>query len=67
MPEPTSTTASVVPLTTMAAATPVLHVAGVSLGLRPDVLLAGFAGAVAHQRFTPRLLLRMVLAGNDRR
>jgi NaMN:DMB phosphoribosyltransferase len=47
MPEPTSTTASVVTLTTMAAATPVLHVAGVSLGLRPDVLLAGFAGAVA--------------------
>lgn len=47
MPEPTSTTASVVPLTTMAAATPVLHVAGASLGLRPDVLLAGFAGAVA--------------------
>jgi len=47
MPEPTTTTASVVTLTTMAAATPVLHVAGVSLGLRPDVLLAGFAGAVA--------------------
>lgn len=47
MPEPTSTTAGVVTLATMAAAPPVLSILGVSLGLRADVLLAGFAGAVA--------------------
>lgn len=47
MPEPTSTTASIVTLTTMTAAPPVLTFLGISLGLRADVLLAGFGGAVA--------------------
>lgn len=48
MPEPTSTTAAgVVTLATMAAAPPMLTVLGVPLGLRADVLLAGFSGAVA--------------------
>lgn len=45
MPEPTSTTAGIVTLATMAtmaAAPPVLTILGVSLGLRADVLLPGF-------------------------
>lgn len=45
MPEPTST--AIGTLTAQALAVPVLTVAGVGLGLRPDVLLAGFSGAVA--------------------
>jgi hypothetical protein len=45
MPEPTSSAA--VTLATQAIAVPALTIAGVSLGLRPDVLLAGFCGAVA--------------------
>lgn len=45
MPEPTSVT--VATLAAQAVAVPVLTVFGVSLGLRPDMLLAGFAGAVA--------------------
>lgn len=47
MPEPTSTTAAAVTLASLTLAPPVLSIAGVSLGLRPDVLLAGFSGAVA--------------------
>lgn len=47
MLEPTSTTAGGFTLVTMAIAPPTLAFFGVSLGLRPDVLLAGFAGAVA--------------------
>lgn len=46
MPEPAVTAAS----TTLAAATvavPALTAFGVNLGLRPDVLVAGFAGALA--------------------
>lgn len=46
MPEPAATAAS----TTLAAATaavPALTAFGVNLGLRPDVLVAGFAGALA--------------------
>lgn len=46
MPEPTIPTAAAITLATQAAAVPVLAVAGVSLGLRADVLVAGFAGAV---------------------
>lgn len=45
MPEPTTTTAAA----TMIAATasvPMLTAFGVPLGLRPDVLIAGFAGAL---------------------
>lgn len=47
MPDPTSTTAGIVTLATMATAPPMLAVFGVPLGLRADVLLAGFSGAVA--------------------
>lgn len=46
MPEPAATAAT----TTLAAATaavPALTAFGVNLGLRPDVLVAGFAGALA--------------------
>ena len=45
MPEPTSSAAAT--LAAQAAAVPVLAIAGISLGLRADVLLAGFCGAVA--------------------
>lgn len=47
MPEPTSTAATAATLLSLTLAPPVLSIAGVSLGLRPDVLLAGFSGAVA--------------------
>lgn len=43
MPEPTATAT----LAAGAAVVPVLSVFGVSLGLRPDELLAGFGGALA--------------------
>ena len=46
MPEPTIPAAAGITLATQAAAVPVLSVLGVSLGLRPDILVAGFAGAV---------------------
>lgn len=46
MPEPTIPAATGITLATQAAAVPVLSVLGVSLGLRPDILVAGFAGAV---------------------
>lgn len=45
MPEPTSSAAAT--FAASAIAMPAVTVAGVSLGLRADVLLAGFAGAVA--------------------
>lgn len=45
MTEPVSTSAASLALA--ATAIPVLTIAGVSLGLRADVLLAGFAGSVA--------------------
>lgn len=45
MPEPTSSAAAT--LAASAIAVPALQLAGVSLGLRADVLLAGFCGAVA--------------------
>lgn len=47
MPEPTTATATA--LATLAAGTvavPTLSVAGVSLGIRPDLLIAGFSGAL---------------------
>ena len=50
MPEPTSTTtATVAAVTTVAAASPtisMLTIYGVNLGLRPDILIAGFSGAL---------------------
>jgi NaMN:DMB phosphoribosyltransferase len=47
MAEPTSSTVAVATLATQAAAVPFLAVFGISLGLRADVLLAGFCGSVA--------------------
>jgi hypothetical protein len=47
MPEPTSTATALGTLAAQAVAVPVLTVFGVSIGLRADVLLAGFGGAVA--------------------
>lgn len=47
MPEPTSTTAVVATLATGALAVPMLTAFGVPLGLRADILLAGFSGSVA--------------------
>ena len=47
MPDPLTPTASVLTLAGGAATVPVLTLAGYSLGLRADVLLAGFAGALA--------------------
>lgn len=46
MPEPAATTASAT-LAAATAAVPALTAFGVNLGLRPDVLVAGFAGALA--------------------
>jgi len=45
MPEPTATAASAT-LAAATAAVPALTAFGVNLGLRPDVLVAGFAGAL---------------------
>lgn len=45
MSEPVFTSAATLAATSVAI--PVLTVAGVTLGLRPDMLLAGFAGSVA--------------------
>lgn len=45
MPEPTSTATATVVVAT--AAVPVLTAFGVPLGLRPDLLLAGFSGSLA--------------------
>lgn len=46
MPEPTSTTAAVVTLTATGLTVPMLSIFGVSLGLRADVLIAGFFGSL---------------------
>lgn len=46
MPEPTSTAAGLVTVATAAASTSVLTAFGVPLGLRVDLLIAGFAGAL---------------------
>lgn len=46
MPEPTIPTAAAVTLASSSLAVPVVTAFGVSLGLRPDILVAGFAGAV---------------------
>ena len=47
MPEPAATALANVTLAAQAMAVPVLTIAGISLGLRADVLLAGFSGSVA--------------------
>ncbi len=45
MPEPTTTTTATI--IAAAATVPVLSIAGVPLGIRPDLLMAGFAGSLA--------------------
>lgn len=47
MPEPTSSVAAGVTLGATIMTPPVLTVVGISLGLRADVLMAGFGGAIA--------------------
>jgi hypothetical protein len=52
MPEPTSTVAAATAsIATSAVAVPVLAIFGVSLGIRADMLLAGFAGGIAAIAF----------------
>lgn len=46
MPEPTSTAAGVVTMAAAAAGTSALTAFGVPLGLRIDILIAGFAGSI---------------------
>lgn len=46
MPEPTSTAAGVITVVTGTATSAMITAFGVSLGLRVDVLIAGFAGAL---------------------
>ena len=46
MPEPTSTTATAVTMEAGAVSIPVLTILGVPLGLRADLLIAGFAGGL---------------------
>lgn len=46
MPEPTSTAAGLVTVATAAVSTSVLTAFGVPLGLRVDLLIAGFAGSL---------------------
>lgn len=46
MPEPTTTAAGVLTVATATATSTMITAFGVSLGLRVDVLIAGFAGAI---------------------
>lgn len=46
MVEPTTTTTAAVTLAAGSIAVPALTVAGVPLGLRPEILIAGFSGAL---------------------
>ena len=47
MTEPTSTAAAAVTLAAASASIPVLTILGIPLGLRADLLIAGFAGGIA--------------------
>lgn len=47
MPEPTTTTAAGLTLAGAAVAVPTLTIMGLSLGLRADILMAGFSGSIA--------------------
>lgn len=60
MPEPTSTAAGLLTVATATATSSVITAFGVSLGLRVDVLIAGFAGALVAI-----ILLNSVPGGND--
>lgn len=46
MPEPATTTTAAVTLAAGSIAVPALTVAGIPLGLRPEILIAGFSGAL---------------------
>jgi hypothetical protein len=46
MPEPTSTTVAVATVAAVATSVPALSIAGIPLGLRPDILIAGFLGSL---------------------
>lgn len=46
MVEPTTTTTAAVTLAAGSIAVPALTVAGIPLGLRPEILIAGFSGAL---------------------
>ena len=46
MVEPTTTTTAAVTLAAGSIAMPVLTIAGIPLGLRPEILIAGFSGAL---------------------
>lgn len=46
MPEPTSSAAATVTVLASAASVPTLTALGVPLGLRPDLLIAGFSGSL---------------------
>lgn len=58
MPEPTTT--SIATLGTASVAVPAIAAFGVSLGLRPDVLIAGFGGSLVAI-----ILLNTVPSGGD--
>ena len=60
MPEPTSTAAGLLTVATATATSSVITAFGVSLGLRVDVLIAGFAGALVAI-----ILLNAVPGGSD--
>lgn len=47
MPEPTTTTAAAITLAAGAAAVPMVTILGIPLGLRADLLIAGFGGSLA--------------------
>lgn len=60
MVEPTTTTTAAVTLAAGSIAVPALTIAGIPLGLRPDILLAGFAGSLVAI-----ILLNSVPASGD--
>lgn len=47
MPDPTTTTAAAITLAAGAAAVPMVTILGIPLGLRADLLIAGFSGSLA--------------------
>lgn len=60
MPEPTTTVAGIITVTTATVTSSVITAFGVSLGLRIDVLIAGFSGALVAI-----VLLNAVPGGSD--
>lgn len=60
MPEPTSTTVAVATLAAASVSMPMLTLFGIPLGLRPDLLIAGFFGSLVAI-----ILLNSVPGGDD--